>query len=44
MKKLIEKIFGAKVHAKHTAIKGRKSGGARDANGKDWRKESGDWQ
>jgi hypothetical protein len=38
MKKLIEKIFGAKVYAKHSAIKGTKSGGNRDTNGKDWRK------
>lgn len=39
MKKLIEKIFGAKVYAKHTAIKGRKSGGVRDHNGVDWSKD-----
>lgn len=41
MKKLIEFLTGAKVHANHTAIKGQKSGGRRDQNGKDWRKESG---
>lgn len=41
MKKLIEKIFGAKVHAKHTAIKGKKSGGKRDSNGVDWQKLEG---
>lgn len=42
MKKVILKIFefltGAKVHATHTAIKGRKSGGHRDDNGVDWHK------
>lgn len=41
MKKLIEKalalVSNAKVHANHTAIKGRKSGGSRDNNGKDWK-------
>lgn len=41
MKKVIEKItakvFGTKVLANHTAIKGRKSGGIRDSNGKDWK-------
>ncbi len=41
MKKLMEKIFGAKIHAKHTAIKGRKSGGVRDSNGVDWLKQEG---
>jgi len=41
MKKFFEKtavlLFGAKIHATHTAIKGNKSGGTRDGNGKDWR-------
>ncbi len=45
MKKLVEKtaafLFGAKVYATHTAIKGRKSGGSRDTNGKDWRTSAG---
>lgn len=45
MKKLVEKtaalLFGAKVHATHTAIKGKKSGGKRDDNGKDWKDTSG---
>ena len=38
--KTVEFLTGAKVHATHTAIKGRKSGGIRDANtgaGTDWR-------
>jgi len=30
MKKLIEKLLGVKVHANHTAIKGRKSSGSED--------------
>lgn len=41
MKNLIGKVVafvqGAKVHANHTAIKGRKSGGNRDSNGTDWK-------
>jgi hypothetical protein len=41
MKNLIQKAVtlftSAKVHANHTAIKGNKSGGTRDGNGKDWR-------
>ena len=39
MKKLIEKLLGAKVHAKHTAIKGKKSSGREDASSayKHWR-------
>ena len=41
MKNLIQKavtlLTSAKVHATHTAIKGRKSGGSRDSNGKDWK-------
>ena len=40
MKKLIfktvELLIGANVHADHTAIKGKKSGGIRDYNGVDW--------
>ena len=46
MKKLIEKtavLLGAKIHATHSAIKGRKSGGQRDSNGQDW-KEGGNGQ
>jgi hypothetical protein len=35
--KTIELLTGAKVHADHTAIKGRKSGGVRDNNGVDWK-------
>jgi hypothetical protein len=41
MKKLISKalafVYNAKVHATHSAIKGKKSGGVRDLNGVDWR-------
>jgi len=37
MLKAIEKLANAKVHATHTAIKGRKSGGYRDSNNVDWR-------
>lgn len=40
MKKLIEKFFGVKVYAKHSEIKGRKSGGQRDYNNVDWKKDS----
>lgn len=44
MKNLIQKAVtlftSAKVHATHTAIKGRKSGGSRDSNGKDWKEGS----
>ena len=36
--KTVEFLTGTKMHANHTAIKGRKSGGSRDSNGKDWRK------
>jgi hypothetical protein len=39
--KTVEFLTGAKVHAKHTAIKGRKSGGVRDQNGKDWKDSGG---
>jgi hypothetical protein len=43
MKKLIEKLFGAKVHANHTAIKGKKSSGKEDAGGfNHWKSMSGD--
>ena len=37
VKKTVQFITGAKVHAMHTAIKGKKSGGARDNNGVDWK-------
>lgn len=44
MKKLIEKalalVSNAKVHANHTAIKGRKSGGIRDNNSVDWKENA----
>jgi hypothetical protein len=36
--KTVEFLTGAKVHARHTAIKGLKSGGIRDYNGVDWKK------
>jgi hypothetical protein len=39
--KTIEMLTEAKVHADHTAIKGRKSGGVRDSNGVDWKNTSG---
>jgi hypothetical protein len=35
--KTIEMLTGATVHADHTAIKGKKSGGQRDSNGVDWK-------
>jgi hypothetical protein len=38
--KTIELLTGAKVHANHTAIKGRKSGGIRDTNNVDWRENT----
>lgn len=41
MKNLIALSYGAKVHATHTAIKGKKSGGSRDSNGTDWKNTSG---
>lgn len=41
LKKFIEVAYGAKIHANHTAIKGKKSGGSRDNNGIDWKKSSG---
>lgn len=34
--KTIEVLTNAKVHADHSAIKGKKSGGVRDYNGVDW--------
>lgn len=37
VRKALEMLTGAKVHANHTAIKGRKSGGERDTNMVDWR-------
>lgn len=44
MKKLINKtlafVYNAKVHATHTAIKGKKSGGQRDSNNVDWRESA----
>lgn len=43
MKKFFERavalFYGAKVHSNHSAIKGRKSGGTRDNNGVDWKKQ-----
>ena len=46
MKKFFEKtavlLFGAKIHATHTAIKGKKSGGMRDNNGTDWKQTAND--
>ncbi len=36
MQKALTLIISAKVHATHTAIKGKKSGGNRDSNGVDW--------
>jgi len=42
--KTVELLTGAKIHANHTAIKGRKSGGVRDSNGTDWRNSSGNSQ
>jgi hypothetical protein len=32
MKKLIKKLLGVKVHANHTAIKGKKSSGVEDSS------------
>jgi len=40
IEKLIAMAFSSKVHANHSAIKGNKSGGSRDNNGKDWRKDN----
>jgi hypothetical protein len=39
--KTVEFLTGAKVHATHTEIKGKKSGGTRDTNGTDWHKRDG---
>ena len=39
LKFVAERLTGAKAHADHTLIKGAKSGGTRDSNGKDWKKE-----
>lgn len=45
MKKIIEQIVahlrGASIFSKSEAIKGRKSGGVRDANKVDWREGGG---
>lgn len=41
VKRIVELAYGAKIHADHTAIKGRKSGGSRDANGTDWKEKAG---
>ncbi len=41
LEKLIAWAQGAKTHANHKAIQGRKSGGQRDTNMVDWRKEGG---
>lgn len=40
LKTVVERLTGAKMHANHTQIKGQKSGGARDGNGKDWKKDN----
>lgn len=37
--KLVAKLSNATVHATHTAIKGRKSGGVRDYNKVDWKQD-----
>lgn len=39
LKFAIESLTGFKVHSDHTDIKGKKSGGVRDSNGKDWKKK-----
>ncbi len=36
LKKLIEFFVNTKLHANHTLIKGKKSGGNRDKNGTDY--------
>lgn len=41
LKFIVERISGANLHADQTMIKGQKSGGVRDANGKDWYKNEG---
>jgi hypothetical protein len=41
IKKTLELVYSAKVYANHTSIKGRKSGGNRDNNGKDWKNGNG---
>lgn len=42
MKILVERLTGAKVHADHTAIKGRKSSGSEDHSNvlKNWKQGS----
>lgn len=37
LNKVVAQLNGAKVHATHTAIKGKKSGGTRDYNNVDWK-------
>lgn len=45
VKKTMELLTGSKVHASHTAIKGKKSGGKEDASHyKNWRATGGDVQ
>jgi len=44
VKKTVEFITGAKVHANHTTIKGKKSGGTRDNNGVDWKEVTSNGQ
>jgi hypothetical protein len=42
LKKMLVKLFAQKcVYARSSDIKGRKSGGARDGNGVDWRNTGG---
>lgn len=41
LKFVAERLTWAKAHADHAMIKGLKSGGVRDSNGKDWKKEGG---
>lgn len=43
IEKLIEKVLDAKVHANHTAIKGKKSTGKEDSGGfHNWKSLTGD--
>ena len=44
VKKTVEFLTGAKVHAMHTAIKGKKSSGKEDSfsNDKNWKSLTGD--
>ena len=44
LNKVVARLNGAKVHATHTAIKGKKSSGSRDtstAHGSDWKSSAG---